>query len=365
MLASRTFLSCSRWIRRATSTSAKVAVEQAELTSSDETTPNTKTDSVQWTVDPTEDNTRLDRFVKRRAPGLPPGLIQKIIRRGRIRVNGDTPVRNSHPVYANDNVEVPGDIKLGLTRGKRKPSDEDTTLKEAEMVRSWVLHRDARCVVLNKPPGIATQGGTSVGERHVEAFLSGIGAGRYWLVHRLDKDVSGTLVVARDVGAAALLAEHFRNRAVVKTYWALVHGRPLQPNGVITAPIDGKTAYTAYQTVENATEDFTWLELKPSTGRKHQLRIHCANMLGTPIVGDSRYGSDRGLKTITAEHDWMYLHSQCIEFPQLTKVHVGRPRPQLGPNLKSHVRVEAPLPVHMENFWKENGLGFVSSVGST
>lgn len=306
---------------------------------------------VEWTVDETEHNTRLDRFVKRRAPGLPPGLIQKLIRRGKIRVRGDAPRRNAHPLRAQDTVQIPGDIKLGLTRGKKKPPEDDTTIQEAELVRSWVLHRDARCAVLNKPPGIATQGGSNIGERHVEAFLSGIGAGRYWLVHRLDKEASGTLVVARDVGAAALLAEYFRERKVVKTYWALVRGAPIRPDGIITAPVNGKTALTAYRTVKSADENCTWLELKPQTGRKHQLRIHCANVLGTPIVGERKYTSRLGLKALSIEPQGLHLHSQCIEFPQLTRVHPGGARPQLGPRLRTHVRVEAPLPPHMHSYW--------------
>ncbi len=317
---------------------------------------------VRWIVDTTEHNSRLDRFIKRKVPGLPPGFIQRLIRQGKVKVGGSPPYRNAHPVSANDVVELPGDIKLGLSRGKKKPAPDDTTLKEAEMIKSWVLHRDARCVVLNKPKGIATQGGTDIGERHVEAFLSGIGAGRYWLVHRLDKDVSGTLVVARDVGAAAIIAEYFRNRQVSKTYWALVHGKPQRPSGLITADVAGKSAVTAYRVVKSVEGHGTWLELNPKTGRKHQLRIHCANALGTPIHGDDKYLSSSfaasaapGSRNGAAETPGLHLHARSIEFPRLTKVHASSST-KVHKDPAGTVKVEAPLPIHMQQHWASIGL---------
>lgn len=313
-------------------------------------------ENVHWTVEHGENKSRLDRFIKRRAPGLPPGLIQRLIRQGKVTVGGHPPRRNAHPVSTDDIVEVPGHIKLGLSRGKKKPPSDDTSLKEAEMVRTWVIHRDARCVVLNKPAGIATQGGTNMGERHVEAFLPGIGGGRYWLVHRLDKEVSGALIVARDVGAAGILSEHFRNQLISKTYWALVRGKPQRSSGVITADVAGKTAATAYRVLTYAGEHGTFLEMKPTTGRKHQLRVHCAEVLGTPIQGDAKYaGNDAlcstppALPTGEQVKERIHLHARSIEFPCLTKRH--------GTSSETNtVTVEAPLPIDIKQYWE--ALGF-------
>lgn len=315
---------------------------------------------VHWNVKPEEEGTRLDRLVKRRAPGLPPGLIQKLIRQGRITVDGSSPRRNAYPLKSNSIVAVPGELKLGLTRGKRAPPPDDSTLAEAFEIQKWVLHRDARCVVLNKPAGIPTQGGGPSKERHIEAMLPGIGSGRYWLVHRLDREVSGALVVARDVGAAALLAEHFKERRVSKTYWALVRGRPLTPSGVITAPINGKNAFTEYKTLASVDSvDYTLLELKPRTGRKHQLRIHCADVLGTPVVGDVKYSTKAGLKSLVPVEERparINLHACRIEFPTLTKVHHGGAKPQLGRVVNSMVDVEAPLPRQLFDRWQMLGV---------
>lgn len=312
---------------------------------------------VEWTVNEEENYTRLDKFIKRRAPGLPPGFIQTLIRKGRITVDGEAPKRNAFPVEAYSVVGIPGDIKLGLTRRKRKPPEDDTTLAEQAEIRTWVLHRDARCVILNKPPGICTQSNGIEGERHVEALLPGIGGGRYWLVHRLDKEVSGTLVVARDVGAAALLAGHFKDRLVVKTYWALVRGKPVTQSGVITAPVDGKKALTKYAAVKYLDDiDCSWLNLQPRTGRKHQLRIHCATVLGTPIVGDLKYTPNVGFKQLVPQPQGLNLHAKRIEFPLLTKVHHGGAKPQLGRNPKPQVDVEAPLPDHMVQYWRTIGM---------
>lgn len=305
-----------------------------------------------------DDGTRLDRFIKRKAPGLPPGLIQRLIRKRRILVNDVPAVRNAHPVHSEDLVRIPGSIKLGLSRGKRAPPENDVSLAEAEQVRRWELHRDARCVVLNKPPGLPTQGGTAVGERHLERLLPGLGAGRYWLVHRLDREVSGALVVARDVGAAGLLAEHFRERRVVKRYWALVAGAPDASEGVVDAPVDGKRAITAWRVVYPIEKRFAWLELEPRTGRKHQLRVHCAYELKTPIVGDMRYGWDGGDEGGLGclEGPGLHLFARSIEFPKLTREMSGGGKRARRKSPEQNVTVTAPLPPHMKDSWRRFGL---------
>jgi 23S rRNA pseudouridine955/2504/2580 synthase len=320
---------------------------------------------VRWPATNEDDGARLDRFIKRRAPGLPPGLIQRLIRQRRIKVAGVTANRNAFPVQAGDVVEFPGDVKLGLSRGKKKPKADDVSLKEAEFIRSRILHKDARCVVLDKPAGLPTQGGTGVGERHVDALLPGLGEGRHYLVHRLDREVSGALVVARDVAAAAELADHFRKRRVEKLYWAFVSGKVPASGGVIRLDIDGKSAETAYRVVQNMDGHGAWLALLPCTGRKHQLRIHCALGLECPIVGEAKYFTEEmddpfghmtllratdtpGIANLADAGAGLHLHARTLAFPKLTKTDRGK--------RQSEVRVVAPLSPHMRSSFNRLGL---------
>lgn len=314
---------------------------------------------VAWCVPAPEDGTRLDRFIKRKAPGLPPGLIQRLIRQRRILVGEKPANRNAHPVHTGDVVRFPGHVKLGLSRGKKKPPPDDVSLAEAEVVRTWELFRDARCVVLNKPTGLPTQGGNADG-RHLEALLPGLGTGRYFLVHRLDKDVSGAIVVARDVGAAGILSEAFRNGAVNKTYWGLIAGVPRTEKGMIDIPIDGRKALTKFRIIDAVEKVFSWVELEPKTGRKHQLRIHCAEGLGAALVGDEKYGSraseveEGGLECLS--NPGLHLMSRKIEFPRMTQVGSGGgKRARRKPHDAQIISVTAPLPPHMKYTWKRFG----------
>lgn len=327
---------------------------------------------VRWPVRQEECGARLDRFIKRRAPGLPPGLIQRLIRQRRVTVAGETAIRNAHLVRSGDVVELPGDIKLGLSRGKKKPKPDDVSLQEAQYIRSRVIHRDARCVVLDKPAGLPTQGGTGIGERHVEALLPGIGEGRYFLVHRLDKEVSGALAIARDVGAAAELADHFRRRRVEKEYWALVVGNIKSKGGVIALDVNGKSAETHFRVVQDLGGLGAWVALRPRTGRKHQLRIHCAMGLQAPIVGESRYtkhGEERvfdhlipqGLHGIAemAEADaGLHLHSRSLSFPKLTVDgrRQGKKKNSGDGGLRSMLFAKADIPPHMKSSFRRFGL---------
>lgn len=328
---------------------------------------------VRWPVPHEDDGARLDRFLKRRAPGLPPGLIQRLIRQRRVKVGGTPANRNAYLIREGDVVEFPGDIKLGLSRGKKKPKDDDVSFKESEFIRSRILHKDARCVVLNKPAGLPTQGGSGVGMRHLEALLPGLGDGRHYLVHRLDKDVSGALAVARDVGAAAELADHFRRRRVEKVYWALVSGKLPSSGGAIRSDIDGKSAETLYRVVQNLDGFGAWVALRPTSGRKHQLRIHCAHGLKTPIIGESKYSADDlddpfgsmqalrsaqlpGIANIADSGAGLHLHARSLTFPKLTKTaHSKRQR-------SDQVCVVAPMPPHMGNSF--NRLGLVERHGA-
>ncbi|HIJ38388.1 MAG TPA: RluA family pseudouridine synthase, partial [Rhodospirillaceae bacterium] len=220
---------------------------------------------------------------------------------------------------------------------------------ELKAILDAVLYKDQDVIVLNKPPGLAVQGGTNL-ELHLDAMLDALcfeSDERPRLVHRLDKDTSGVLLLGRTASATARLAAAFRSRTARKCYWALVVGVPKHPQGRIDAPLakiagrlgdkveideeDGRHAVTYYRVVEAAAKKAAWLELEPRTGRTHQLRAHCA-LLGTPIQGDGKYGSKDAFLSAQGISRKLHLHARAIEVPH--------PRQGL-------LRVLAPLPSHM------------------
>jgi 23S rRNA pseudouridine955/2504/2580 synthase len=190
-----------------------------------------------------------------------------------------------------------------------------------------MIHRDASAIVLNKPPGLATQGGTKT-EQHVDGLLDALkfdGPTRPKLVHRLDKDTSGALLIARTPKAAAYFAKSFSNRSAKKTYWALIVGVPDIQQGEIDLPLakqpgsggekmhvhdEGLASRTRYRVIERAGNSAAWVELQPLTGRTHQLRVHMA-AIGHPIVGDGKYGGKGAFLTGTISRK-MHLHSRRL-----------------------------------------------------
>jgi 23S rRNA pseudouridine955/2504/2580 synthase len=198
---------------------------------------------------------------------------------------------------------------------------------DAEWLRSRILFEDHALLVLDKPAGVAVQGGTGT-RRHIDGMLQALGAGeRPRLVHRLDRDTSGLLVVARTAAVAAKLTEAFRRQRVEKLYWGLVLGRPAEAQGWIDQPLvkqpgkggervaatdEGLPARTAYRVVARAGRIASWLALKPLTGRTHQLRAHCA-LLGTPIIGDGKYGGARAHPTGAPKG--LMLHARELRLP--------------------------------------------------
>jgi 23S rRNA pseudouridine955/2504/2580 synthase len=232
--------------------------------------------------------------------------------------------------------------------------------RDAAFVRGLILHQNDDMLVLNKPAGLAVQGGSKT-TRHLDDLLDALqfdAKDRPRLVHRLDRDTSGVIILARNVAAAARLARQFQSGEIGKTYWAVVHGRPRYPQGTIDAALaksggpgrekmawdekEGRDAVTDYITVSQAGDRFTWLELMPRTGRTHQLRAHCA-LMDTPIVGDAKYGapemtSGGALEGLGRQ---LCLHARRVVVP----------RPGRKP-----LTVEAPLPAHMKNLF--DALGF-------
>jgi 23S rRNA pseudouridine955/2504/2580 synthase len=225
--------------------------------------------------------------------------------------------------------------------------------RDLEMVRRAVLHIDDDLIVLDKPAGLAVQGGTNT-ERHLDALLDGIRFGspeRPRLVHRLDRDTSGVLVLARSAAVAAKLAAAFRGKTVRKIYWAVVVGVPKPRSGRIDRPLaklsglggervapdeeDGKRAVTYYRTVSHAGDKIAWLALQPVTGRTHQLRAHCV-ALGTPILGDGKYGGRAAHPSGVPQPRKLHLHARALALPH----------PKGGT-----LTVTAPLPPHMKETW--------------
>ena len=283
------------------------------------------------TVPADEADSRLDRFLRRRYPALTQGALQKLCRTGQIRVDGRR-VDASARLAPGQAVRVPP-----LPAAPDKPLAIANPAEARELER-MLLFRDEQIIVLNKPSGLATQGGPGI-TRHLDGMLDSLrdGGERPRLVHRLDRDTSGVIVLARTPGTAAKLAAAFRTREVEKTYWAVVAGHPKPEEGQIDQPLkritgpfgertipadrrdkEGQRAYTNYRTLDAAGRKLAWLELQPLTGRTHQLRVHCMS-LGTPIVGDAKYAEPRdngtGGSFVEGLADRLHLHARALSLP--------------------------------------------------
>jgi 23S rRNA pseudouridine955/2504/2580 synthase len=228
-------------------------------------------------------------------------------------------------------------------------------------LRDLVIHRDEAAIVINKAPGLAVQGGSNTA-RHVDGLLDGLRFGndeRPRLVHRLDKDTSGVLLIARTAAAATFFSRAFHDKTTRKIYWAIVTGLPNPRQGRIDLALakgpgkggervraddDGKDAVTYYTVVDAAGDRASWLAMLPLTGRTHQLRAHCA-AIGTPVLGDGKYGGAAAhLSGVGAAHR-LHLHARTLEIPHPD-----------GYVLK----VTAPLPPHMQQMWEF--LGFDADI---
>ncbi len=301
-------------------------------------------------VKDTEEDWRLDKWFKVHFPGLSYGRLSKILRKGEVRVDGKR-------VKANFRLEAGMEIRLPPL-GKeerianRKPKQKNPVSDEdAALMRSMVIYQDDSVIVLNKIPGLAVQGGTNT-KRHVDGMLdalTGDKKDRPKLVHRIDKDTSGVLVLARTGAAAKKLTESFKHRNTNKIYWALVKGRPPQADGVINAPLDkepgaggermmvsdaGKRAVTDFKIIDSAAGEATWMAFRPVTGRTHQIRVH-ATVLETPIVGDGKYGAKEAF----------------IDGPISRKLHLHARSLEINHPDGGVLSVSATLPHHMLESW--------------
>jgi len=288
--------------------------------------------------------------------------LQKLLRTGQIRLDSKR-VKSNVRIESGQRVRVPRAIQEDE---KPKPSVKPPpglSKADRDFIERMILFEDDAVVVLNKPFGLAVQGGTGT-RRHIDGLLSGMadrfGGKRPRLVHRLDRDTTGVLLVAKTRDAASKLGQMFASRSASKTYWALVKGVPRPPQGKVEAALvkasgpDGDHvrkseageqdramhAATHYSVIESVANKAAWMSLKPVTGRQHQLRAHM-DILGHPIIGDNKYPSD----SIFAEGEieqMLHLHARRLVIPH--------------PSGTGTVDISAPLPDHMRRTWKTLGL---------
>jgi 23S rRNA pseudouridine955/2504/2580 synthase len=273
-----------------------------------------------------DDGIRLDRWFKRHMPDVSFNVVSRWARTGQLRLGGNKAVPGDR-IEAGQEIRIPPPEAAPTRTARPQRRRETLTDEEVQLVRDMVIHEDSNAFVLNKPPGLATQGGTKT-THHLDRLLDGIGdeRGRPKLVHRLDKDTSGALLVARTARSAGHFAKAFSGRTAKKVYWALVVGVPDVAEGTIDAPLakqpgtggekmhideeHGLPAKTRWRTIDRAGNRAAWVELQPLTGRTHQLRAHMA-AIGHPIVGDAKYGGAEAFLTGGISRK-LHLHARRI-----------------------------------------------------
>lgn len=319
-----------------------------------------------FTVEQDDDGQRLDRWIKRHVPDMPYVTAQKLMRKGQIRVDSKRAKPDTRLAEGQDIRIPPFESKApqnaGAGGGKMRLSDGDIAY-----IKSLVVYQDEDIIAINKPAGLAVQGGTNT-KRHIDGLLEGLknkDGVKPRLVHRLDKDTSGILLVARSAKMATKLGEMFKRREIKKIYWALVSPRPEMLDGTIKAPLvkaggrdrekmvvddqDGKFALTDYAVLEHAGDEAAFLALWPRTGRTHQLRVHC-QLLGCSILGDHKYKSERDPEAKKPEADMGAL-------PLASRLHLHARRLILNhPSRPGVVDITAPLPPELLKSWR--ALGF-------
>ena len=310
---------------------------------------------------------RLDRWLKRHFPSLNQIKIEKLCRRGEIRINSGR-VRPSKRLILGDVVRIPPLFDFKKVTGKKPKVFPDS---DVAMIKAAVIYEDPYIIVINKPSGLAVQGGSGQRERHIDSLIEVFreeNVEKPKLVHRLDKDTSGILILARSRKIAEVLTKSFRLKTVRKIYWALVAGAPEKDIGTIRFSLNkmklspgfekmvsilpsedvnyplSKRAVTDYVVIEKLSQRAAWLGLSPITGRTHQLRSHMA-AIGCPIIGDTKYGSR---KQTNIGEGWgaqiggiisrkLHLHARSVSFEH--------------PVTKKKIFFEADLPRHMAEAW--------------
>jgi 23S rRNA pseudouridine955/2504/2580 synthase len=335
------------------------------------------------TVDPDEAGMRLDRWFKAHYPDLSFGHLQKLLRSGQVRVDGGR-VKTNMRLEPGQAIRVPplspasssapakGAAGKGTPAGEaQRPSGASAPRAgksgDADFLRSILLYEDDEVFVFNKPAGLAVQGGSGL-TKHVDGMLAALTdrkGQKPRLVHRLDRETSGVLIVARTRLAASRLAASFRSRSTRKVYWALVKGVPRPQQGRVSTYLareeesermrvarhgddEASHAVSLYSVVETAGQSLAWLSMRPVTGRTHQLRAHAAH-IGHPIIGDSKYFEAENWDFPGGIQNKLHLHARRLVIPH--------------PSGHGTIDVTAPLPPHMQQSW--NLLGFDARAGDT
>ncbi len=302
-----------------------------------------------------ESGIRLDRCLRLSIPHLPQGLIEKAARKGILRIEGSK-AKPSTRVEEGQTLSFPKSF-LSLETDVQKKKRDALSHAERKWLKGLILYEDSDIIILNKPAGIAVQSGTKQ-RKSLDAMLE-----VYYedckprLVHRLDMDTSGVMVFAKTLPMARWLSQAFKERTVQKIYWALVCGVPAKKEGVISLSLskkpdslgekvrvdqeEGVRAKTYYRVIEALGNRIAWLELTPKTGRTHQLRVHCAEALKTPILGDGKYG---GKEAFPFGRKSLHLHARALVLPL--------------PKGKT-MTFEAPLPKELKETFKELGFEHV------
>jgi 23S rRNA pseudouridine955/2504/2580 synthase len=320
----------------------------------------------QITVTTADGEQRVDRWFKRRFPDLGHGRLEKLLRTGQIRVDGKR-AKASDRLEVGQIVRVPplGDpAESGKGDAAERPvvkkAPTGPAPRDIRMLQEAVLYQDDDVIVINKPAGLAVQGGSGI-NRNLDDMLVALqfdAAEKPRLVHRLDRDTSGVMVLARTVQAAQRLAEAFRHKDARKIYWAVTVGVPKVALGKIDASLskqggqgrervqvddEGKRAVSFYRVLDKVGTKAAWLALMPMTGRTHQLRAHCL-ALGTPILGDGKYAGAGAFIARDSIARQLHLHARRLILPH--------PR-------RGIIDVTAPLPQHMRE--TQSFLGFADS----
>jgi 23S rRNA pseudouridine955/2504/2580 synthase len=304
---------------------------------------------------------RLDRWFRVHFPDVTHGYLQKLLRSGQVRVDSRR-VEAKERLEAGAQVRVPKVVRQPPATGPgAKPATPSSSAADRDLIESMILFEDDDVLVLNKPFGLAVQGGSGT-KRHIDGMLAGMVdrfGDRPRLVHRLDRDTTGVLLVAKHRDGAAKLGRTFQTRSAAKTYWALVKGVPRPPQGKIEAALvkaagpDGDRvrksrpgeqkeamhATTHYSVVDRVGQTAAWVSLKPVTGRQHQLRAHM-HMIGQPIVGDNKYEGDVNMPAENIDKK-LHLHARRLIIPH--------------PKTGGKIDVTAPLPEHMRRTWETLG----------
>lgn len=298
-----------------------------------------------------ENGQRLDRFLQKHLKGVPFGLLQKLMRKGQIRVD-------SKRVKAATRLENGQSVRIPPMEDKDPEKIKRISDKEAEFIRSLVIYNDGDIIAINKPAGIATQGGTNI-KRHIDGMLEALSnkeGVKPRLVHRLDKDTSGVLLLACSSGIAREMGKVFQGRGIRKIYWALTVPAPEINEGEIRAPIrkaggegkekmvvdveEGQEATTLFDVVDRAHKQIAFVAFWPRTGRTHQIRVH-AHHMGCPILGDGKYGGQEAMIDGIDHVKRVHLHARSVTFKH--------------PNTGKKIEIEAPLAADIEKSWKNFG----------